>query len=90
MFKSQYWLWCPILATVLGGQFGAAVYDMLIFTGPESILNKLYVTFVPFYMSPLLIVIWNRNVQNCEEPHQHIRRDEHDRKSALPRSIDIV
>jgi hypothetical protein len=42
-FRSHYWLWCPISATILGGQFGAAIYDMLIFTGSESIINKSYV-----------------------------------------------
>ncbi|TFY80758.1 hypothetical protein EWM64_g3254 [Hericium alpestre] len=39
-FRSQYWLWCPILASISGGLVGAFVYDALIFTGSESILNR--------------------------------------------------
>lgn len=39
-FRNQYWLWCPVIAPVLGGLFGAFVYDALIFSGDESILNK--------------------------------------------------
>ncbi|KAH7914294.1 major intrinsic protein superfamily membrane channel protein [Hygrophoropsis aurantiaca] len=39
-FRNQYWLWCSILGPVLGMQIGALVYDSLIFTGSESIVNK--------------------------------------------------
>ncbi|KAA1469627.1 aquaporin [Dentipellis sp. KUC8613] len=39
-FRRQYWLWCPILGSVAGGLVGAFVYDALIFTGDESILNR--------------------------------------------------
>ncbi|KAI9571171.1 major intrinsic protein superfamily membrane channel protein [Boletus coccyginus] len=39
-FRNQYWLWCPILGPILGGQVGALVYDTLIYTGPDSIVNK--------------------------------------------------
>lgn len=36
----QYWLWCCWCADILGGLFGAALYDTLIFTGAESPMNR--------------------------------------------------
>ncbi|KAI6042724.1 putative aquaporin 4 [Pisolithus marmoratus] len=39
-FRNQYWLWCPILGPILGMQIGGLVYDLLLYTGSESIVNK--------------------------------------------------
>ncbi|KAJ7779493.1 putative aquaporin 4 [Mycena maculata] len=39
-FRNQYWLWCPILAPILGAQAGAIFYDAFIYTGDESPFNK--------------------------------------------------
>ncbi|KIM67687.1 hypothetical protein SCLCIDRAFT_1189699 [Scleroderma citrinum Foug A] len=39
-FRHQYWLWCPILGSILGMQCGALAYDLLIYTGSDSIVNK--------------------------------------------------
>jgi aquaglyceroporin related protein len=39
-FRNQYWIWCPILGPILGMQVGALVYDTLIYTGPNSFVNK--------------------------------------------------
>jgi len=39
-FRNQYWLWCPVLAPILGAQAGAMFYDCLLFNGKESIVNK--------------------------------------------------
>ncbi|KAJ3767314.1 putative aquaporin 4 [Lentinula raphanica] len=39
-FRNQYWLWCPILAPIFGAQAGAMFYDVLLFNGRESIVNK--------------------------------------------------
>jgi aquaglyceroporin related protein len=39
-FRNQYWIWCPILGPILGMQAGTLVYDALIYTGPDSIINK--------------------------------------------------
>ena len=59
-FRSQYWLWCPVIAPIVGalGAFhvpklvcplvrliipfavGVFLYDSLLFTGSESLLNK--------------------------------------------------
>ncbi|KJA24023.1 hypothetical protein HYPSUDRAFT_136846, partial [Hypholoma sublateritium FD-334 SS-4] len=42
-FRNQYWLWCPILAPILGAQCAALIYDAGIYIGDDSILNKPYV-----------------------------------------------
>ncbi|EPQ51046.1 aquaporin, partial [Gloeophyllum trabeum ATCC 11539] len=39
-FRNHYWLWCPVIAPIIGAQAGALIYDGFIFTGAESILNK--------------------------------------------------
>jgi len=39
-FRNHYWLWCPILAPILGCQIGALFYDAFLFTGEESWTNK--------------------------------------------------
>ncbi|TFK52238.1 major intrinsic protein superfamily membrane channel protein [Heliocybe sulcata] len=39
-FRNQYWLWCPVIAPILGAQAGTLIYDGLIFKGGESIVNK--------------------------------------------------
>ncbi|KIM64401.1 hypothetical protein SCLCIDRAFT_114883 [Scleroderma citrinum Foug A] len=39
-FRHQYWLWCPILGSIFGMQCGALAYDLLIYTGSDSIVNK--------------------------------------------------
>jgi len=38
-FRNQYWLWCPVLGSILGMQAGALAYDTLLYTGPDSIVN---------------------------------------------------
>lgn len=39
-FRSHYWLWCPVIAPFLGCLAGAGMYDIFLFTGKESIVNK--------------------------------------------------
>ncbi|KDR82496.1 hypothetical protein GALMADRAFT_57615 [Galerina marginata CBS 339.88] len=39
-FRNQYWLWCPVLAPILGALFGSLVYDTMLYTGDDSIINK--------------------------------------------------
>lgn len=39
-FRNQYWIWCPIMAPILGALFGAFVYDAFLYTGEENILNR--------------------------------------------------
>jgi len=39
-FRNQYWIWCPLLGPIFGMQAGALVYDALVYTGPDSIVNK--------------------------------------------------
>jgi len=31
-FRSQYWLWCPIISPILGAQLGGLLYDTFLFT----------------------------------------------------------
>ncbi|KAJ7481632.1 putative aquaporin 4 [Mycena latifolia] len=38
-FRNQYWLWCPVIATILGAQAGTLFYDIFLFNGPESRIN---------------------------------------------------
>ncbi|KAJ2917677.1 hypothetical protein MD484_g2734, partial [Candolleomyces efflorescens] len=37
-YRNQYWLWCPIIAPIVGAQAGALLYDLFIYTG-EGPLN---------------------------------------------------
>ena len=39
-YRHQYWLWTPILGPIFGGLAGTCVYDLFMFTGDESIVNK--------------------------------------------------
>ncbi|KAG9086874.1 hypothetical protein FRC06_002841 [Ceratobasidium sp. 370] len=39
-FRSQYWLYVPILGPIAGAFAGTAIYDALLYTGSESIFNK--------------------------------------------------
>ncbi|KAH7332638.1 aquaporin-like protein [Rhizoctonia solani] len=39
-YRSQYWLYTPIIGPIVGAIVGSAIYDAFIFTGPESIFNK--------------------------------------------------
>ncbi|TFK31875.1 aquaporin-like protein [Crucibulum laeve] len=38
-YRSQYWLWCPILGPVLGAQVGAIFYDAFLYNGDDSVFN---------------------------------------------------
>ncbi|KAF8884792.1 aquaporin-like protein [Infundibulicybe gibba] len=40
-FRNQYWLWCPVIAPIIGAQFGALVYDVFLYTGDSSIISRL-------------------------------------------------
>ena len=39
-YRHQYWLWTPILGPIFGGLAGTCVYDFLVFTGEESVVNQ--------------------------------------------------
>ncbi|THH09291.1 hypothetical protein EW146_g8723 [Bondarzewia mesenterica] len=39
-YRSQYWLWSPILGSIAGALVASLVYDTLIFVGDESIINR--------------------------------------------------
>ncbi|KAI0087004.1 aquaporin-like protein [Irpex rosettiformis] len=39
-FRHQYWLWCPVLGPILGALVGTLVYDSLLFTGSEALVNQ--------------------------------------------------
>ncbi|KAI9443189.1 aquaporin [Lactarius indigo] len=38
-YRSQYWLWSPILGSFSGGVVACFVYDVFIYLGPESPIN---------------------------------------------------
>jgi len=38
-FRSQYWIWSPLLGSVCGGLVASFLYDFLIYLGPESWIN---------------------------------------------------
>ena len=38
-YRSQYWLWAPILGSFCGGLVACFLYDVLIYLGPESPIN---------------------------------------------------
>lgn len=39
-FRHQYWLWCGVLAPILGALTATFVYDTFVYTGGESKLNR--------------------------------------------------
>ncbi|KAF8195403.1 aquaporin [Pholiota molesta] len=39
-FRNHYWLWCPVLAPIIGALCATFIYDACLYTGDESILNK--------------------------------------------------
>lgn len=41
---SQYWLWVPVIAPIVGAQIGTMFYDVFLYNGEDSIVNRRYVT----------------------------------------------
>ncbi|PCH39901.1 aquaporin [Wolfiporia cocos MD-104 SS10] len=39
-YRHQYWLWCPIIGPIVGAIVGVLIYDLFIFRGKESVVNK--------------------------------------------------
>ncbi|QRV88358.1 aquaporin, Major intrinsic protein family [Ceratobasidium sp. AG-Ba] len=39
-YRGQYWLCVPIMGPIVGALAGNTLYDILVFTGCESIFNK--------------------------------------------------
>ncbi|THH06778.1 hypothetical protein EW145_g3854 [Phellinidium pouzarii] len=39
-FRHQYWLWCGVLAPILGALVATFLYDLFMYTGGESIINR--------------------------------------------------
>ncbi|THH05163.1 hypothetical protein EW145_g5003 [Phellinidium pouzarii] len=39
-FRHQYWLWCGVLAPILGALVATFLYDLFMYTGSESLLNR--------------------------------------------------
>ncbi len=38
-FRSQYWIWSPLLGSICGGLSAAFIYDVLIYRGEDSFIN---------------------------------------------------
>ncbi|KAL1710772.1 aquaporin-like protein [Schizophyllum commune] len=43
-YRNQYWIWCPIIATILGAQVATIIYDIFLYKGggDSVICQKLY------------------------------------------------
>jgi len=39
-YRDHYWLWCPILAPLLGAQFGIMFYDGFLYNGEDGRFNQ--------------------------------------------------
>ncbi|KAF8645126.1 hypothetical protein AX16_007955 [Volvariella volvacea WC 439] len=39
-FRNHYWLWCPVIAPILGALAGALFYDLFLYVGDDSPINK--------------------------------------------------
>lgn len=42
--RSQYWIWCPVLAPFLGAQTAAIMYDTFLYQGEDSRINRFFYT----------------------------------------------
>ena len=49
-FRHQYWLWAGVLAPILGALTAGAVYDVFLYSGESSLVERRYVTFI--YLLP--------------------------------------
>ncbi|KAF8884815.1 aquaporin-like protein [Infundibulicybe gibba] len=43
MAAIQYWIWCPIIATIAGAQFATFIYDLLISSSDTDVIGKMQV-----------------------------------------------
>ena len=39
-FRHHYWIWGPIIASCCGGLIAGLLYDLFIYRGPESFINR--------------------------------------------------
>ncbi|KAF9046942.1 aquaporin-like protein [Hymenopellis radicata] len=39
-FRNHYWIWCPIMASILGAQIATLLYDTILLKGEQSGINK--------------------------------------------------
>ncbi|KAF9020678.1 aquaporin [Hymenopellis radicata] len=39
-FRNHYWIWCPIMASILGAQVATMLYDTILLKGEQSVINK--------------------------------------------------
>jgi len=44
-YRSQYWIWSPLLGSICGGISAAFIYDVLIYRGSDSFINAPDATF---------------------------------------------
>ncbi|KAM5541371.1 hypothetical protein V8D89_004925 [Ganoderma adspersum] len=40
-FRRHYWLWCPVLAPIVGALVGTFLYDLFFYSGADSIFSEL-------------------------------------------------
>ncbi|KAL0579420.1 hypothetical protein V5O48_002591 [Marasmius crinis-equi] len=57
-FRSQYWLWCPVIAPICGGLVGAFLYDVFLYDGEDNQIFKwLHKTYYRFSATPATLSI---------------------------------
>ncbi|PFH53456.1 hypothetical protein AMATHDRAFT_73290 [Amanita thiersii Skay4041] len=39
-FRREYWIWCPVIAPILGCQVGSLFYDLFLYIGDDSPINQ--------------------------------------------------
>ncbi|KAF8913651.1 aquaporin-like protein [Mucidula mucida] len=39
-FRNHYWIWCPIMASILGAQIATLLYDTILLQGEQSVTRK--------------------------------------------------
>lgn len=54
-FRNHYWLWAPWIVCPLGALLGCFLYDLFVYTGTDSPLNK------PFRLPPFLSFVRRRS-----------------------------
>ena len=57
-YRSQYWIWSPILGSFCGGVVACFIYDVFVYLGPESPINTpCVIAFLPHFFQEITLSI---------------------------------